>query len=152
MNTLQHTLPTVNMHICPACQLPHHWLSDACRDSNCPWVHHRDSYGRIVGLMGECRCTLRAIGENLVAIMPQSGALGCVEVCVPAFWLMAVDGANYQPTADEWLEVIGAVVDEQRSMGDRDAMEWYREEYRDAWLQGQSILRDERRMRHHHGC
>lgn len=151
MTTLHRTLPTVNMHICPACQLPHHWLSDECQDTNCPWVHHRDSYSKVVGMMGECRCTLRAIGESLIAIMPRSGALGCVEVRVPAFWLMG-DGASYQPTAEEWLDVIGAVVDEQRSMGDRDTLEWYREECRDAWLQGQSMLQDEQYMRQHHGC
>ena len=152
MNTIHRLLPNVNIHCCPACQLPNHWITDTCRDEHCPWTHHRDSYGRLVGLMGECTCTLEAITESLVAVLPNSGYLGSVVVRVPSFWLIATENGQYQPTADEWLEIIAAVVHEQRSMGGHDVLGAYRDACRDMLIDGQSILQDEAWMRRHPGC
>lgn len=102
--------------------------------------------------MGECLCTLEAITGSLVAFVPLSGHLAAVYAKVPSFWLMATENGQYQPNADEWLELMGAVADEQRSMGSDYVLGAYRDACRDMLIGGQSILQDEAWMRRHPGC
>lgn len=135
--------PAVNLHTCPACVRPHHWLAQECQDHNCPWGHHRGSYGQLVANLGECDCTLEAVGASLVAIVPTSDALKEVLVQVPALGMALMNGEPYQPTADEWRHLMGATVDEQRSMGEHGAA-WDRwlANLRDAAFQAASIAEE----------
>ncbi len=102
--------------------------------------------------MGECQCTLEAVTGTLVAFVPASGHLAAVYARVPSFWLTETENGQYQPTADEWLQIIADVVDEQRSMGSDDVLGAYRDACRDMLIGGQSILQDEAWMRRHPGC
>ena len=141
--------PVVNMHVCPACQRPHHWLQGRCFDENCPWTHHRASYGEMVANLGECNCTLEAVGSHMAAIIPTSAALEEVLVEMPGLSLATIDGTPYVPTADEWLHIMGAIVDDQRSMGQGQVWDNYLADLRDAAIQGASIEAERAWLRDH---
>lgn len=115
MNTIPQNLPVVHIHCCAACSRPHHWLTGVCQDTHCPWIHHRGSYGNILATLGQCDCTLIAIETHLVEIFPLHRAIASRIVRMPGLALCSLNGTPYQPTADEWLHIIGAIVDEQRS-------------------------------------
>lgn len=123
MPTLQQSLPIVHIHCCAACQRPHHWLSHECQDTHCPWIHHLGSYGNILATLGECNCAFLAVDARLAEIIPASQAIRNILVRMPGMALATVEGKPYEPTAEEWLAIIGAIVDEQRG-GFRNEQVW----------------------------
>ena len=139
-------------HICPACQSPHHWLQNTCTDAKCPWGHSQLSYGRLIEVMGNCLCTFEAVTETLVAISPRHWAAEDCLVETPCMAICSNNGELYQPSADEWLHILGAVVDDQRGgFGQGQVWQNYLADLREAYQQRDDILSDEAWMSSHPG-
>lgn len=110
---LKQNFPQVNIHLCPACQLPHHWMQQPCTDKGCPWTHYTDSYGLLAGTIGECRCTIQALWGILAQFLPASGHIGAIMVKAPTMALATVQG-GFQPTSEEWVSILEAILADQR--------------------------------------